>query len=423
MHQATTKSMLHKLERLVEISRLLNGQRELDPLLTKIVDAAFDLTDSETSSIFLIEPETGLLRFVAAPKHDRTKLSRIRVPVENSIAGEAFESGEVVIVDDAASDERIFRKVDQELAFETRSIIAIPIKYGDETLGVLEAVNKRGNAHYTEEDVSVLVTLSTYAATAIFNTLLFEEANSAYKDIEDLEKMKSDFIAIASHELRTPLGLILGHASFLRDMVAEQKYNKQLDVIVKSAEKLGRLITDMANVDTGRSGKSRLRRRDVDLGELCRTTAASFLEDAKGRDVMLATNLPDEAVTIQADEEKIAIAIGNLINNAITFTDSGGRVLVTCEKLPGFAKVSVIDNGVGVPNKDLVRIFERFYQVESHLNRRHGGMGLGLSVARVMIEMHGGQIWAESVEGKGSNFSFLLPTGDEPGLKNVFAIE
>lgn len=423
MHQATTKSLLHKLERLVEISRLLNGQLELDPILKRIVDAAFDLTDSETSSIFLIEKETGLLRFVAAPQHDRTKLSRIRVPVENSIAGEAFESGQVVIVNDAANDERIFRKVDQELAFVTRSVIAVPLKYGDETLGVLEAVNKRGNAHYTEEDVSVLVTLSTYAATAIYKRLLFEEANSAYKDIEDLEKMKSDFIAIASHELRTPLGLILGHATFLRDMVGEREYGKQLEVIVKSAEKLGSLISDMANVDTSRTAKSRLRRRDVNLSGLCRVVVASFLEDAKEHEVTLTTNLPDELVTIQADEEKIAIAIGNLINNAITFTDTGGRVLVTCEKLPGFAKVSVIDNGIGVPEKDLVRIFERFYQVESHLNRRHGGMGLGLSVARVMIEMHGGQVWAESVEGKGSNFSFLLPSGENEGLRSVFTTE
>jgi signal transduction histidine kinase len=112
---------------------------------------------------------------------------------------------------------------------------------------------------------------------------------------------------------------------------------------------------------------------------------------------------------VEADSTKISIALNNLIKNAITFTDAGGHVRVISESLPGYVKVSVIDDGIGIPMKDLPRIFERFFQVESHLTRRHNGMGLGLAVAKVMIEMHGGRIWAESMEGRGSNFSFLLP--------------
>jgi len=119
------------------------------------------------------------------------------------------------------------------------------------------------------------------------------------------------------------------------------------------------------------------------------------------------TTLDDQFV--EADETKISIAVGNLIKNAITFTDANGHVTVKSESLPGYVKVSVIDDGIGIPMKDLPHIFERFFQVESHLTRRHNGMGLGLSVAKVMIEMHGGRIWAESMEGSGSNFSFLLP--------------
>ena len=98
----------------------------------------------------------------------------------------------------------------------------------------------------------------------------------------------------------------------------------------------------------------------------------------------------------------------------LTFTNTGGQVLVTAESVPGHVKVSVIDNGVGIPASDLPRVFERFFQVESHLTRRHGGMGLGLAVAKAMIEMHSGRIWAESVEGKGSNFTFLLPLNVQP---------
>jgi signal transduction histidine kinase len=107
--------------------------------------------------------------------------------------------------------------------------------------------------------------------------------------------------------------------------------------------------------------------------------------------------------------EKISIALSNLVKNAIMFTNEGGHVFVQVEQVPGYVKISVIDDGIGIPPADLNRIFERFYQVESHLTRKHGGMGLGLSVSKVMVEMHGGKILAESVEGKGSNFTILLP--------------
>jgi two-component system sensor histidine kinase VicK len=112
---------------------------------------------------------------------------------------------------------------------------------------------------------------------------------------------------------------------------------------------------------------------------------------------------------VDADGSKIAIVLSNLVKNAITFTNNGGRVTIHAGLESGFVKVVVEDNGVGIPAKELPRVFDRFYQVESHLTRKHGGMGLGLSVAKAMIEMHGGRIWAESVEGMGSTFTFLLP--------------
>jgi signal transduction histidine kinase len=136
----------------------------------------------------------------------------------------------------------------------------------------------------------------------------------------------------------------------------------------------------------------------------------------------LRLDLGSQELLVDADGSKLAIALSNLVKNAITFTDTGGQVLIKTELSPGYVKVSVIDNGVGIPARDLPRVFERFFQVESHLTRRHGGMGLGLSVAKVMIEMHGGRIWVESVEGKGSNFTFLLPvdTQTEPQAAQPF---
>jgi two-component system sensor histidine kinase VicK len=114
------------------------------------------------------------------------------------------------------------------------------------------------------------------------------------------------------------------------------------------------------------------------------------------------------------DSEKIGVALTNLIKNSLTFSNPGGHVQVKAEAWRKDIKVSVTDDGIGIPSKDIKRIFERFYQVESHLTRRHGGMGLGLSIAKIMVEMHGGRIWAESVEGQGSRFTFILPIKHQP---------
>jgi two-component system sensor histidine kinase VicK len=119
---------------------------------------------------------------------------------------------------------------------------------------------------------------------------------------------------------------------------------------------------------------------------------------------------------VDVDSGKIAIVLSNLVKNALTFTNENGQVIIRGEQQPDYVQISVQDNGVGIPASDLPRVFDRFYQVESHLTRRHGGMGLGLSVAKVMVEMHGGRIWAESNEGLGSTFTFLLPVKNKTDI-------
>jgi signal transduction histidine kinase len=415
--QQTTPTRFLKLEKLLDVSRFLNQGLELEPVLQKIADSICELTLSQAGSIFLYEEETGLLKFVAAPRAQRDSLKRVRVPLENSIAGQAYTQIKPVIVQDADHEPLVFREVDQVLDFDTRSILAVPIVYGGQALGVLEAINKLGNTHYTEEDVTILETLATYAAIAFFGTALMEEVHLAHQNLDELERMKSDFIAIASHELRTPLGLILGHASFLQETIQQGQEAGQIDVIVRSALRLREIIEQMSNLNAEKIGKARVRRSQVSMSQLIQEVCKSLGEAARRKNITLTVEVPLKNLVVEADPEKIALALGNILENAIIFTDEGGHVWVRAERITGHVKVSIIDNGIGIPSKDLHRVFDRFFQVESHFIRRHGGMGLGLSVAKVMVEMHGGQIWVESVEGKGSNFSFLLPAGSGLNLE------
>jgi signal transduction histidine kinase len=287
-----------------------------------------------------------------------------------------------------------------------------------EAIGVVQVMNRYDKAHYTEDDVTILETLTAQASSSILSTLMLEETKRAYEELEELEKMKSDFIAIASHELRTPLGLILGHSADLHDQIKNKEQQHQLDVIMRSATRLKKLIDDLSNVNSFQTGKTRVHSKSVNLNNLINEIVNHFLETAQAKHISLRAQLPKNEVSIGGDEEKLALVLSNLVENALMFTDVNGHALVSLETLPGYIKVSVIDSGIGIPAKDLPRVFDRFYQVESHLTRRHGGLGLGLSVAKAMVEMHDGQIWAESVEGQGSNFTFLLPVkGDRERTK------
>jgi signal transduction histidine kinase len=399
---------IYRMERLLEVSRNLNANLELEPYLKSIIEVASELTFSQESSLLEIAEEGDHLHYIAAPWYRIEKLRPLSVPMDKSIDGWVFSHCQPLVIQDAQNDPRLFKEVDLVLEFETTNIAAVPMIIKGQPIGVLESVNKIGRANYTEEDISTLETLAAQAAVAIQNQRLLDKAQVAYRQLLELDRMKTDFIAISSHELRIPTGLILGHASLLQeDATGDAKI--QLDTIVRNAVHLKDIIEDLADVDNFQTGMAKIRRRPVAINRLIKDVVSSYQELARQRNVSLRADISKANMMIEGDAHKIRICLGNLVKNALTFTDPGDRVLVIAEQVPGYVKVSVMDNGIGIPEKDQQRIFDRFYQVESHLTRRHGGMGLGLAIARGMIEMHGGRLWVESVEGKGSNFQFILP--------------
>ena len=401
---------IHRLERLIAISRSLGSSKDLDGLLQTVVDAACELLESEYSVILMYEEETDLLKFVAGPPAYREAMKRTRMPLEKSVVGWVFKQAKPVHIPDVRKDLRILPEVENALGFETRSLLAIPLTFRGETIGVIEVINKRNNTYYTEDDVTILETLASQAAVVTLGTLLIEETEHAYKELEEMERVKSNFIAIAAHELRTPLGLILGHATFMAESIKDDQQKKQLEVIIRSATRLKKIVEDLSSVSNVQSGAIRLHRKPVALQYMIPKVVAPYQDSARRKHISLMVKIPEADLTVEGDEEKLSTALSNLVDNALIFTNDYGHVLISAEKLPGYIKVGIVDDGIGIPAKDLPRVFDRFFQVQSHLTRRHGGMGLGLSVTKAMIELHGGEVWVESIEGKGSNFSFLVPT-------------
>jgi signal transduction histidine kinase len=399
-----SEPLLERFRKLLTAVRTLGANTDCDSYLQCIISDAVELTESETASILEYNPQSEELRFAVVPWFHREALKGAKVPLMASAAGLAVREVRPVNMDYAKPDVQHFSEADRLSDFQTRSLLAVPLLLHGQVLGVIEVLNKKGNAFYTEEDVVILQTLATLAAFAMRENV----SGKADKESVKLDRLKSDFIAITSHELRTPLGLILGHATFLREIVGEE-YSEQLDTIIRNASRLKEIIENLSSMDNYESGAARVRQNEVSIGRVIEDVVISFGDMAKQKQINLKADTGGTDLLIEGDGNKIATAIGNLVKNAITFTNDGGNVLVKCEAEPGYAKVSVQDDGMGIPASDLPHIFERFFQVESHLTRRHGGMGLGLSVAKSMIEMHGGRIWVESVEGKGSNFIFILP--------------
>jgi len=396
------------LERLLEVVRGLTTAPDLESFLQTVISEASEMTDSELASILEYDDDAKELRFLAMQWFDRDLLRPMGVPLDGSAAGWVYRKGQSLIIQDAKVDQRHFKTVDRVTKHTTHSLAAVPLIVSGEAIGVLEALNKKDNAHYTEEDLTILETLGALAAQAMRNIVLARKMRVARIELAELERLKTDFIAITSHELRTPLGLILGHATFLRELAGDE-FAEQLDTIVRNATKLKDIVENLSDVDNFQTGAARVRSNKVSLAKIVEDTILTFQDEAKSQNITLKAELNNLPFFVEADGVKIGIVVSNLIKNALQFTDPNGHITVTVAEDSGYMKVTVTDDGIGIPAKDLPHVFDRFFQVETHLTRRYGGMGLGLAVAKSMIDLHNGRIWVESEEGKGSTFTFLLP--------------
>ncbi|HUX77875.1 MAG TPA: ATP-binding protein [Anaerolineae bacterium] len=408
------EARVRRLERILEISRELTSTVALEPLLEKIGVMAAELTDSAGSSILLRDMRTGELRFCTAAGVPPGQLADIAVPIEGSIAGTVLTSREPLIAPDAQADPRHYGEVRQQSGLEVRSLLAVPLQIKDRCIGVVEAVNKQGGQQFIQEDVETLMALAAQAAVAIENARLVGALRKAYDRLGQLDRLKSDFIAIASHELRTPLSLILLYAAVLRGQLGDAS-GTQVEAVQRAAMRLKNIIDTMLNLRYLETGQMDLAPACFDLRAEVEGACEDYEALAETGGVELFANVPDGEVLVFADREKVRVMLDNLISNAVRFTPPGGRVRVMLGGQGDEVEVAVIDTGVGIAPEELERIFDRFYQVEDPMTRRHGGMGLGLTIVKELVNLHGGRVWAESVPGQGSRFVVALPTRVSPG--------
>lgn len=408
------KTKIEKLSRLVEISGILNSTLKPDLLLQTILTTAVDLLECRDVSILLYDEREQELRFAAVTNPNKEKLEEIPVPLENSLAGTIFQENRHLVINKVEEDPRHYDEVGEQTEYKVDSLLGVPMRIKDRVTGVMEALNK-ADGKFTDFDVSLLLVVASQAAISIHNAQLIQALQRANVELSQADKLKRDLMSVASHELRTPLGNILGYATLMYED-AGPATKPLAESILKASSKLRAVLDDIANMNLLYAGQADLDFMETTLQQVV-TYAREEVEHAVREDeYQMEYRLPDQPIPLHVDLAKLSVVFVNLLLNAVRFTPKQGSITLEAEERNGDVKVTVRDTGRGIKPENLEKIFEVFFQEDEHMTRRFGGLGLGLAIARELVRLHGGTIWAESDgPGKGAAFHVCLPKGEANG--------
>ena len=386
-------TLLERYRYLIDITQDLASTLDLDILLNRIINAAVKITEAEAASILLYDDTGKQLFFQAATNLDPPVMRGLIVPLEGSIAGWIVQNRKAVRTGDVHKDPRHFGHVEKVTQVKTKSLIGVPLITKEKVVGVLEALNKQGG-DFDEIDEDLLAGLAAQAAVAIENTRLFQQ---------------SDLISEFVHELRTPLTSITAATYMMLkpELTLEQREYLAQSIHAEST-RLNDLASGFLNVARLESGRVQYHTEKFNLRVLleeCKTLMQSQADESK---ILINLDVAENLPMVEADREKIKQVIMNLLSNAIKYNSIGGWVKLGAEAFANEIMILVKDNGIGIPDFAMPRLFEKFFRVKSS-EEKASGTGLGLSISKQIIQGHGGRIEVQSESGAGTTFSVFIP--------------
>jgi PAS domain S-box-containing protein len=428
MRQAATERV-RLLEENVAITEALNrvgtivaSDLDRDKVVQAVTDAATELTTAGFGAFFYnVTNDAGesymLYTISGAP---REAFATFPMPRNTEVFEPTFKGTGVVRSADITKDPRYGHNPPHHGMpaghLPVRSYLAVPVSgRSGEVIGGLFFGHPDVD-RFTEHHERLAIGVSAWAAVALENARMFGM-------VQESSRLKDEFLASLSHELRTPLNAVLGYARMLRTgMVSADKQAKAIETIERNATSLTQIVEDVLDISRIISGKIRLNVQPVDVPSIVQNAidAVSPAADAKG--VRLEPILDPQASPVSGDPERLQQVLWNLLSNAVKFTGRGGKVQIRLGRMNSHIEVTVADTGIGIPREFLPHVFERFRQADAGMARERGGLGLGLSIARQLAEMHGGTIEAASGgPGQGATFTVKLPlmivhpTREDPG--------
>ena len=421
--QARTRELARsvgELQALGEVGRAVSSTLDLETVLATVVSRASQLSDSDGGAIYEYdeETETFLLRATQNLDPDLVELLRSTfIKKGEGAMGRMALSREPVQIPDILHDATYQSRV-REIVLRTgyRAVLAVPLLRESSIIGGL-VMNRKTPGEFEPSVIELLRTFATQSALAIQNARLFQEIEEKGRQLEIADRHKSEFLASMSHELRTPLNAVIGFSEVLLERMFGEinpKQEEYLQDVLSSGRHLLSLINDILDLAKIEAGRMELEVTDFHLPQAIDNSVTLVRERAARRSIALDVAIDPELGEIKGDERKVKQVLLNLLSNAIKFTPEGGRVDVHAGMVDGVAEISVSDTGVGIAPEDHEAVFEEFRQVGTDYAKKHEGTGLGLTLSRRFVELHGGKIWVKSQLGQGATFTFTLPVKPWP---------
>jgi signal transduction histidine kinase/DNA-binding response OmpR family regulator len=391
----------HRMASLYEAGKQISTSLSIQSTLDVIVAQAGRLTASGSCLVFLHDTSTDEYAAEAAVGIPRERFARLRFGMGVGYHGQVVQTDKPILVDELEG------KVGAEAIFSAlraSSALIVPLRSSESVIGTITCLDHEGGS-FTTEDMDVLMMLASQASIAITNANLYERT-------KELDRLKSEFVAVVSHEVRTPITSIKGSLELLSDerfhkLPAPQK--ELLSICQANTERLISLINDILDFSKLESSKLSLNIEAMEVDDVLSEAVENIRSLAAQKEVVIELTVDASAGKIEADPMRVGQVATNLVGNAIKFSPDKSRIEVFASGDPEKITVSVKDYGRGISARDITRLFQRFAQLDSSTTRKAGGTGLGLVISKGIVEQHGGNIWVESALNEGSTFSFSLP--------------
>jgi len=419
----TARQSAEELATLLDLSKAFAQATDLDSLLETALARSIALYEAaDAGSIFLYNPDEDCLMARASIGYETEPLSRVRLKPGEAIAGKVFQRGQALLCvnpEEIAANIANLRKENQAHfagarpgVRQPRSAMCAPLIAKDSALGALILVNLRRQGAFSAGDLRFLEAVANQIAIVLENARLWTEACRA-QALADVNHFKDEFLASISHQLLTPITSIRAAADLLVASLGRggTAADSLISSIGRNTQRLQGLVEELLDLARLHRGEVSLSHEPWDLKTIVRESAAAIEPLAGGKEQALEVETPASSCPVLADRGRLEQVLMNLLSNSCKFTPRHGYIKVALQEKGREYLVSVADDGPGIPLAEQSQVFERFYS-NSRGPGEKTGAGLGLAIAKTVVELHGGRIWVESEGGRGSTFFFTLPKGD-----------
>ncbi len=380
----------------------INEQLDIEKCLATSMEKVTALLNVERGSLMLLDEERQELSIKAATGLSEGIVENARHKVGEGISGWVAMRKEPLLVKDIDKDKRFLKRNGR---YHNDSLLSVPLLMTDKVLGVLNVSNKITRDVFKKHDLDILNEIASHIAVAVYNAIKFQKTDK-------ISQMKLDFVSIASHDLRSPLVSVREAINLMLDEMIGEINSEQKRFLTGARDNIDRvmrLVNELLDMSRLEANGLDMERDFGDICSLARSVHATLKTNAAKRNIKFELEMPDESIDMWFNSDQITRALINLVGNAIESTQDDGMVSVRIEDLSKFVRISVRDNGKGIEEKELGKIFDKFYSVAKAKSSGMQGTGLGLPIVKEIVTLHSGEIRVESQVDRGSTFRVTLP--------------